>query len=239
MIMSSWRARPGSRGSRSSAGSRLPRAVRLVRRIGSVAPDARALYLALLAALAVMTFHESVDFPLHTPANAVLFVVLLATALRLSGVALADGGRGRAAQDGGICRRRPFSPARPRSSSPRCGRTPCPIPTMFRSRRTSARRGRSSLRTGRMRARISSRSTSRDPMFPWGSRAGSLPWPCGWTRRTPPFATAMPRRWRATGMARPRSGRSRSPSAIRPRSARTAISMRGSCRGFRRRKSAP
>jgi tetratricopeptide (TPR) repeat protein len=38
----------------------------------------------MCAALAAMAFHEFFDFSLHTPANAVLFVVLLALAVRMS-----------------------------------------------------------------------------------------------------------------------------------------------------------
>jgi O-antigen ligase/tetratricopeptide (TPR) repeat protein len=45
---------------------------------------------ALCAALAAMVFHEFFDFSLHTPANALLFTVLLALAVRMSMYSIPD-----------------------------------------------------------------------------------------------------------------------------------------------------
>ena len=59
---------------------------RLYRGLGRLAPAARPLSAALLAAAAVVAFHEVFDFSLHIPAVALLFTVLLAISLRLTGL---------------------------------------------------------------------------------------------------------------------------------------------------------
>jgi tetratricopeptide (TPR) repeat protein len=57
---------------------------RLVRALGEAPHALSPTLAALCAALSAMAFHEFFDFSLHTPANALLFTVLLATALRLA-----------------------------------------------------------------------------------------------------------------------------------------------------------
>ncbi|OGQ79063.1 MAG: hypothetical protein A3F90_07405 [Deltaproteobacteria bacterium RIFCSPLOWO2_12_FULL_60_19] len=52
-----------------------------------VSPGAVSLPAAMVAALAAMAFHEFVDFNLQVPANAFLFTLLLAVALRMTGLA--------------------------------------------------------------------------------------------------------------------------------------------------------
>jgi O-antigen ligase/tetratricopeptide (TPR) repeat protein len=57
---------------------------RLVRGLDRVPPLLSPTFAALCGALSAMAFHELFDFSLHTPANAVLFIMMLATALRIS-----------------------------------------------------------------------------------------------------------------------------------------------------------
>lgn len=63
-------------------------------------------YAALVAALAAMAFHEGVDFNLQIPANALLFTVLLASALRLA----VSGKEARASADLQASEREPAAP---------------------------------------------------------------------------------------------------------------------------------
>ncbi|MGH7931729.1 MAG: O-antigen ligase family protein [Candidatus Binataceae bacterium] len=56
----------------------------------ALTPQRWPLYAGLMAGLAVMVLHESVEFSLHTPANAILFTVLLALALRIAAVRSGD-----------------------------------------------------------------------------------------------------------------------------------------------------
>ncbi len=58
---------------------------RLYRALAQRATPVSPTLAAVCAALAVVAFHEFFDFSLHTPANAVLFTVLLALALRMAG----------------------------------------------------------------------------------------------------------------------------------------------------------
>lgn len=66
---------------------------RLIRGLDAVPLALTPTYAALCGALCAMAFHELFDFSLHTPANALLFVVLLAIALRI-----AEGGDERAGE---------------------------------------------------------------------------------------------------------------------------------------------
>ncbi len=69
---------------------------RLYRGFGRLAPSAKPLSAALFAAAAVVAFHEVFDFSLHIPAVALLFTVLLAISLRITGLGpVADFATGR------------------------------------------------------------------------------------------------------------------------------------------------
>ena len=57
----------------------------VIRGLGSLPPRSLPLLAALLSALGVMAFHEFFDFNLQIPANAFLFTLLLALALRIAG----------------------------------------------------------------------------------------------------------------------------------------------------------
>jgi O-antigen ligase len=58
---------------------------RLCRGLKQVPPDSLPIIAALMAGIAAMAFQESFDFNLQIPANAILFTILLAMALRLAG----------------------------------------------------------------------------------------------------------------------------------------------------------
>jgi len=58
----------------------------LIRGLRTVPDSSFPLFTALVAAVAVMAFHEVFDFNLRTPANALLLVAILALALRLAGI---------------------------------------------------------------------------------------------------------------------------------------------------------
>src|SRR5262249_16557080 len=59
---------------------------RLYRGLKTVSPGALPVLAALVAALGTMVFHELFDFNLQLPANAFLFTLLFALALRLTGI---------------------------------------------------------------------------------------------------------------------------------------------------------
>ena len=62
--------------------------------------ERRTLLVALITSLAVMLVHELVDFCLHIPANALIFVLLLALAVRMGGTSRSE--------NAGDIRSRPF-----------------------------------------------------------------------------------------------------------------------------------